>query len=181
MSFVSGVLSKPQKWFGRSRLTDVTLSIVLGIASGVASYLILTGYADCSNRKPFGRYCHSISSSLAACCWFGRAGSARRCRQRAGIGRCALHGRMIAFFRQLLPCPPYWSRFPLSTLDRGLDIGSRTKTIIENTTACQRLFGRATRQPTRDLSVMVSDLHQRAMYTDRPPSFPLSGGAGSFA
>lgn len=166
---LTGVLSKPQKWFGRSRLTDVTrfLSIlfaILGIASGVASYLILTGVTPIAATRETVWTLLSFNIFIIGglLLVLGAQAVRLRRRQRAGLAGARLHGRMIALFSTIAILPAILvAIFAIVTLDRGLDhwFSTRTKSIIENTTAVANAYLAEQRDSLRyDLSVMVSDL-----------------------
>ncbi len=175
-----GVMRKPRLWLSRFRLTEVTrfLSIlfaVLGIASGVGSYLVLTNVTPIEARPETVWTLLSFNIFIIGGLLLGLGAQALRVRrrQRAGLAGARLHGRMIALFSTIAVLPAILvAVFAFVTLDRGLDywFSIRTKTIIENTTAVANAYLADQRESLRyDLDIMTRDLSKASevYQTDR--------------
>ena len=165
----TGVLRKLRLWLSRSRLTEVTrfLSIlfaILGIASGVGSYLILTNVTPLETKPETVWTLLSFNIFIIGglLLVLGAQAVRVRRRQRAGLAGARLHGRMITLFSMIAVLPAILvAVFAFVTLDRGLDywFSTRTKTIIENTTAVANAYLAEQREGLRrDMNIMARDL-----------------------
>lgn len=166
---LTSVLRKPRNWFGRFPLTEITrfLSILfatLGIASGVGTYVILTGVTPLESNPETIWTLLSVNIFLIGglLLVIGAQAVRVRRRQRAGLAGARLHGRVIALFSTIAVLPAILvAVFAFVTLDRGLDywFSTRTKTIIENTTAVANAYLAEQRDRlSYDMNIMASDL-----------------------
>ena len=179
---LTGVFRRPFE-AGQLNFADITrvssvFFALMGIASGVFTYLILT------NSTPLNPNPETVWSLLSLNIFIivgllivlvGQAVRMRR-RRRAGIAGARLHGRMISMFSMIAVLPAILvAVFAFVTLDRGLDywFSTRTKAIIDNTSEVASAYMNEQRNHLRhDLTVMARDLSgARALLANNPAKF----------
>ena len=166
---------------GQLNFADITrvssvLFALMGIASGVFTYLILT------NSTPLNPNPQTVWSLLSLNIFIivgllivlvGQAVRMRR-RRRAGIAGARLHGRMISLFSMIAVLPAILvAVFAFVTLDRGLDywFSTRTKAIINNTAEVASAYMTEQRNHLRrDLTVMANDISDAREFLAKEPA-----------
>ena len=177
---LTGVFRKPFEAGGLNVSEIIRVSSVMfalmGIASGVFTYLILT------NSTPLNPNPETVWSLLSLNIFIivgllvvlgGQAIRMRR-RRRAGLAGAQLHGRMIGLFSMIAVLPAILvAIFAFVTLDRGLDywFSSRTKAIIENTSGVANAYMADQRNHLRhDLTVMAGDVSNAREFLEKDPT-----------
>ena len=137
---------------------------ILGLALGIGSYFVVSNMTPIVASREVVWTLLSLNVFVIGGLVFVLIGQAVRLRRRSirQHAGARLHGRMVGLFATIAVLPAVFvSVFTLVTFDRGLDhwFSSRTKTIIDNTTAVANAYLVDQRDGLRrDVTVMVADI-----------------------
>ncbi len=163
--------------FDIARLTRFSAILfgILGLISGVATYLVLSNVTP---LRPSPQVIWSLLSfnifivtGLLAVIIYQML-RLRRARL-AGRAGALMHSRLVSLFAVIAAVPAVLvAIFAIVTLDRGLDswFSQRTKSIISNTTAVANAYVSEHRENLRrDISMMVNDLSRTSALFESDP------------
>ena len=166
----------------RTIVTDVVAVaiVLLSIAVGLATYVILTGLAPIKPSRELIA-CLLAANLVLVAAMAGMIGwqlwQLIRARRR-GIAGAGLHIRLVGLFSLIAGLPAIIvALFATVTLNRGLDtwFSDRTRSIVDSSVAVAQSYIRETGERIRDDVVSIStDLNQQRPHVRRGPARPSS-------